>query len=164
MSLSWVSRFKYESYNIGLTLEQRRNNLRISLNATSVFNLAGWCDFTYFLIILGSLIGCTYQFNAILGPEWIIWVCDVYARCEMQCLLSKTIFRMSYFEVYGLFHLSINVLVNRSEETSNNTDNLLVTAESIFEFETLLRNCFTSQAKNFNILLEINKKILLAAR
>lgn len=124
MSLSWVNRFKYESYNIGLTLEQRRNNLRISLNATSVFNLAGWCDFTYFLIILGSLIGCTYQFNAILGPEWIIWVCDVYARCEMQCLLSKTIFRMSYFEVYGLFHLSINVLVNRSEETSNNTDNL----------------------------------------
>ena len=91
-------------------------------------------------------------------------MCDIYARCEMQCLPSKTIFRMSCFEVYGLFHLSINVLVNRSEETSNNTDNLLVTAESIFEFETLLRNCFTSQAKNFNILLEINKKILLAAR
>ena len=36
-----TKRFKYESYNVGFTLAQRQNNLRIFLNATVVFNLVG---------------------------------------------------------------------------------------------------------------------------
>ena len=34
---------------MGFTLSQRRNNLRIYLNATVVLNLTGWCDITCFL-------------------------------------------------------------------------------------------------------------------
>ena len=36
-----ANRFKYESYNIGLILTKRQNNIRIFLIAAVVLNLAG---------------------------------------------------------------------------------------------------------------------------
>ena len=116
------------------------------------------------LIVLGSSTGCTYQFTIILGHEWIIWGCDVYARCEMQCLLSKTIFRMSYFEVYELFHLSLNVLINQSEETSNNTDNLwsLLNLPSVFLNLKLLREIVSLHRPKISTLsLKLTKRYYL---
>ena len=72
-----------QSYNVGFTLAQHQNNLRVFLKATVVLILAGRCDIIYFLKRAPRLETISFFLGLHLFFAFHVTLCNGYHYCTI---------------------------------------------------------------------------------